>query len=76
MKSVKCPLCGFEFSTDEMKKGVCAKCPLGKDCNLICCPNCNYRFPTESRTVNLLKDTFDKIVKKGDNDEKTKKNTS
>ncbi len=70
MKRIKCPLCGCEFVSEEMKKSVCSKCPFGKSCNLTCCPNCAYRFPTESKTVNLIKETFDRIVGEGDGDEK------
>jgi len=69
MKSVKCPLCGFEFTIDHMQENNCSKCPLGKNCNLVCCPNCNYHFADESKTVNLIKNTFDKISKKGDKNE-------
>jgi uncharacterized protein (DUF2225 family) len=69
MNFIKCPLCGFKFSSDEMHKGLCAKCPFHKGCNLICCPNCNYKFAIESKTVSFLKNTFDKIVKKGEEDE-------
>jgi Fe2+ transport system protein FeoA len=45
---VHCPLCGMEFQPADT---VCAHgCPLGKDCNNVRCPNCNYEFPeTESR---------------------------
>lgn len=69
MKSYRCPLCGFKFSANEMQKGACAKCPLNRNCHLTCCPHCNYQFVTESKTVNLIKNRFSKIVKKGEDDE-------
>ena len=47
-----CPLCGFEF---EKRDTPCTKgCPLGRFCNLICCPNCRYEFSDQSRTVRWL----------------------
>lgn len=64
MSYYKCPLCGYKFSTEEMKKSACTKCPLNKKCNIICCPNCNYQFVTESKTVSFLKNTFGKRLKK------------
>ena len=55
----KCPLCGREFTFDG--QGCQSGCPMGAHCNLVCCPNCHYSFPRDSRTVNWLK----KIWKKG-----------
>ncbi len=47
-----CPLCGFEF---EKRDTPCAKaCPLGRFCNLICCPNCRYEFANRSRSIRWL----------------------
>ena len=65
MKLIKCPLCGFEFSRNEMKEGTCAKCPFHKKCSLICCPHCNYQFVDESKVVSYLKDKLGKAAKKG-----------
>lgn len=42
-----CPLCGYRFDVADM---AChTACPLGKDCNLLCCPNCGYQAPDEDR---------------------------
>ena len=53
-----CPLCGHEFAFNP---GSCqSACPLGKHCNLVCCPNCHYSFPKDSKTVTLIKKIFKK----------------
>ena len=62
-ENVKCPLCGNEFVFDG--RGCSGACPLGQHCNLVCCPNCHYSFPRDSRTVNLFK----KIWRKKKDDE-------
>jgi len=51
---MKCPLCGFEFDENglECRSSCC------KDCNIVCCPNCKYQFPKESKLVNILKRLF------------------
>ncbi len=36
----------MRFSEAEAKRP-CHGCPLGKNCNLTCCPNCGYQTPTE-----------------------------
>ncbi len=45
---MKCALCGFEFSEADAKRP-CARCPVGANCDLICCPNCGYQTPGEPR---------------------------
>lgn len=45
---MKCALCGFEFSEADARRP-CATCPLGKECDLVCCPNCGYQAPKEPR---------------------------
>lgn len=43
-----CQLCGYEFDATNM---AChAGCPLGKHCNLICCPNCGYQVVNEEKS--------------------------
>ena len=51
-KTVKCTLCGAEF---EPGGNTCGGCALRKDCKLICCPNCGFEFPEESKLVTWLK---------------------
>jgi Fe2+ transport system protein FeoA len=61
MRSVKdgffhCSLCGFEFEKHDTP---CVRsCPLGKFCNLICCPNCRYEFPAETQPFGWLQRLF------------------
>jgi Fe2+ transport system protein FeoA len=51
-----CPLCGFEF---EKRDTPCQHgCPLGRFCNLVCCPSCRYEFPEQSPGPNLLQRLF------------------
>ena len=51
-----CPLCGFEFEKHET---ACVhSCPLGKFCNLICCPNCRYEFPQAPQLLGWLHTLF------------------
>lgn len=54
---MKCPLCGFEFSREEME---CRECPLGaSQCKVVCCPSCDYRFvEARSKTVDMFKKVF------------------
>jgi len=54
---MKCPLCGFEF---HEYKNVCQGCVLKKDCQVVCCPNCHYQFPAESKLTSWVQ----KILKK------------
>ena len=57
---MKCPLCGTEF--DEGSVVACQSCPLaGKNCNLVCCPNCGYEWPAESRIVARIKSLLQKF---------------
>jgi len=51
-QTIQCPLCGHRFVPEA---GRCASCPLaGQGCERICCPNCLYSFPAESRWVSWL----------------------
>jgi uncharacterized protein with PIN domain len=51
----RCPLCGAEFTKSEER---CHACPMGRRCDLVCCPNCGYGFPAGSRLVRLAKKLF------------------
>lgn len=46
---VSCALCAHRF--DPRESNVCASCPLGKGCALVCCPNCGYGAPDPSRSA-------------------------
>ena len=51
-----CSLCGFEFQKHDT---ACAHgCPLGKFCNLVRCPNCQYEFPERPESIGLLQRLF------------------
>jgi predicted Zn-ribbon and HTH transcriptional regulator len=52
---MKCSLCGYEFNKDQMEKTKCSACPEFMGCELLCCPNCGYRFVEESKIVNILR---------------------
>jgi len=50
---IQCPLCGHRFVPEA---GRCASCPLaGQGCERICCPNCLYSFPAESKLVSWFR---------------------
>jgi len=46
-----CPLCGYKIKEYAV---VCQSCMIHNNCKLICCPNCHYQFPQESRLINWL----------------------
>ncbi len=49
----RCPLCGRSFL---FHRGACSRaCPLGRHCNLVCCPHCGYSFPQGSKILESLK---------------------
>ena len=52
---MRCQLCGYEF--DPARLACHAECPLGRHCNLICCPNCGYQVvnEAESRLAKLVR---------------------
>ena len=55
---VNCPLCNYRFNTDESK--ACSGCPLGGNCDKVCCPNCQYGWIESSQIVGSLMNTFRK----------------
>lgn len=45
---MQCPLCGFEFEPESM---AChSSCAFNDSCGIICCPNCGYQMPDESKS--------------------------
>ncbi len=56
-----CPLCGYRFSGGASQ--LCTACPLANGCRLVCCPNCKYQWPAESRTVEFFKRVFSRKEK-------------
>ena len=46
-----CVLCGMRFEVGEKS---CKGCPIRKDCGLICCPNCGYQIPKESKLAQWI----------------------
>jgi hypothetical protein len=52
-EQVKCTLCGAEFEPGE---NTCGGCALNRDCKTICCPNCGFGFPEESKLATWLKE--------------------
>jgi hypothetical protein len=55
---VKCSLCGMVFEPAQEKS--CGGCPIKKDCGRICCPNCGFQMPKDSRLVRWLKRKLNK----------------
>lgn len=51
----KCPLCGHGFDKSDES---CYACPVAKDCNVVCCPNCGYSFAGQSQIVDWFKAKF------------------
>ncbi|RJP68733.1 MAG: hypothetical protein C4532_12210 [Candidatus Abyssobacteria bacterium SURF_17] len=54
---IKCTLCGFEFEPNE---NMCDACVLHKSCSVICCPNCGFGIPKESKLVSWLRQRQEK----------------
>jgi hypothetical protein len=54
---IKCSLCGAIFEPDS---NTCGGCALNKDCKLICCPNCGFGIPGESKLSKWLKKKHEK----------------
>ena len=60
---MRCRLCGYTFSPEEGDHA-CRSCPVGKGCDLVCCPHCNYQWPTSSKAESFLRRLFteDKVI--------------
>ena len=54
---MNCPLCGHNF-TDYV--AACQSCVINKGCKLVCCPNCGYKYPQESKIINYFTKKFKK----------------
>lgn len=53
---MKCQLCGTEF---EKSESACEKCIFhAKDCNMVKCPNCGYKFIEDTKITSWLKNIF------------------
>jgi len=50
---IKCTLCGAVFEPGE---NTCGGCVVRKDCELICCPNCGFGIPGESKLIGWIKE--------------------
>ena len=46
---LSCGMCGHRF--DPRGTSLCAACPLGKGCSLVCCPACGYSAPDPGRST-------------------------
>lgn len=51
---MRCSVCGHEYEVEEAGSR-CQGCPLGRTCDVTCCPNCGYGMPTRSRLMLLIK---------------------
>ncbi len=45
---MQCPLCGQTFDAQQMSCH--SSCALNEHCGIICCPNCGYQMPDESKS--------------------------
>jgi hypothetical protein len=54
---IKCTLCGAVFEPDE---NTCGGCIVRKDCKLVCCPNCGFGIPRESKLATWFKQRLEK----------------
>ena len=57
---MNCPLCGHKFAEYIY---ACEACILNKSCKLICCPNCGYKYPHESKIINFVLKKLKKVKK-------------
>ncbi len=53
---VTCPLCGYSFNVKEAGKIKCSQ--VCRQCSGYCCPNCNYKFPGESKIAKWFEGLF------------------
>lgn len=63
-KELTCPLCGYSFDKIEAGKSKCSR--VCKQCSGYCCPNCNYKFPGESKIVKWFEGLFSMSPEKSD----------
>jgi uncharacterized protein (DUF2225 family) len=59
-RQIKCPMCGNAFDKQQ-GRSACAGCPFGRDCRMLCCPNCGYETVGESRLGALLRKVQESI---------------
>jgi hypothetical protein len=45
--TITCMLCGFRF--DPTQVACHTSCPMSSGCHILCCPNCGYQVPDETR---------------------------
>ena len=64
---MRCPLCGHRFVPDPT---ACATCPFGKGCEKVCCPNCHYSFPAESKIVRWFRRRWKPAVLENEKEQK------
>ena len=56
---MKCSLCGFHYSEQEVQTA-CSACPVTKGCQLLRCPNCGYETPPEPKWLKTIRGWFSK----------------
>lgn len=45
---MQCPLCSYKFEPSAMSCH--SSCAFNESCGIICCPNCGYQMPDESKS--------------------------
>jgi hypothetical protein len=58
---MRCAFCGHEFSEEEAIQG-CGGCPVGKGCQMLKCPRCNYEIPAEPAWIKKLKKLLGRVA--------------
>lgn len=48
---VTCPLCGYRYENSPEK---CVRCPMGRNCKVLCCPHCGYQVVDDTSVKEAL----------------------
>lgn len=59
-QTVRCSLCGTEFTPSDH---LCGGCVVRRECRLVCCPNCGFGMPEESKLAGWLRNRMKKKEK-------------
>ncbi|MFP3853371.1 MAG: ferrous iron transport protein A [Anaerolineales bacterium] len=64
MQKFECPLCGTSY--DISARIACSTCPIGRDCQMVCCPNCGHTTidPSQSKLANWVGNLFGQPAEK------------
>ena len=57
-----CALCGLRY--DESAQGCRPSCPLSRNCNLVCCPNCGHGAVKEGALAQGVRKLLVKLTRR------------